>query len=366
METTAQSPTNSGFRFRVPSLAWVGIALLVVSVVGVGWGLHSPASDGVTPMSPARPSDGAPWRAVCFGHVDVKGGVISLYPLQPGRVVKVEVQDNQEVGAGKPLFRLDDTLAQETVAEAEAGLAAAEAQLKQARVLPQQHAKQLEGQEAVLAAKERELTVARLNRQEARRLVDKKLAREETFQMADEAVKGLEDGLLGEKAKLDGLKTIDPQVGVTRAEQDVKARKASLKKARFGLDECTLKAPCDGTVLRLLVNEGETLGGNPRQPAVYFCPKKARIVRAEVEQEFANRVALHQTASIQDDTRTGPTWTGKVIQVSDWFTHRRSILLEPLQFNDVRTLECIIELDPSTPHLRIGQRVRVILDGSGN
>jgi hypothetical protein len=33
---------------------------------------------------------------------------------------------------------------------------------------------------------------------------------------------------------------------------------------------------------------------------------------------------------------------------------------EPLQFNDVRTVECIITLDPSdkTP-LRVGQRVRV-------
>jgi len=36
-------------------------------------------------------------------------------------------------------------------------------------------------------------------------------------------------------------------------------------------------------------------------------------------------------------------------------------LLEPLQFNDVRTLECIIDLDPGQPILRIGQRVRVQL-----
>jgi hypothetical protein len=35
------------------------------------------------------------------------------------------------------------------------------------------------------------------------------------------------------------------------------------------------------------------------------------------------------------------------------------MLLEPLQFNDVRTLECIITLDPNQPPLRIGQRVRV-------
>jgi HlyD family secretion protein len=345
----------------VPFLVWVGIALLTASVAGVGWGLHLPASDGSLP-SPANQGR----KAVGFGHVDVKGGVIPLYPLQPGRVVKVEVQDNQEVKAAAPLFQMDETLARETVAEAEAAVTAAEAQLKQAKLQPQQHAKQIEGQEAVIAAREHELTVARLKRDHAREMVNKGLTREDLAKMADEAVKGLEDALKGEKAKLDGLKTIDPTVGVIRAEQDLKVSKANLKKARFGLSECTLKAPCDGTVLRLLVNEGETLGTNPHQPAIYFCPKKPRIVRAEVEQEFASGVALYQNASIQDDTRSGPTWKGKVVQVSDWFTKRRSIWLEPLQFNDVRTLECIIELDPATPPLRIGQRVRVLFDGPAN
>ena len=37
--------------------------------------------------------------------------------------------------------------------------------------------------------------------------------------------------------------------------------------------------------------------------------------------------------------------------------------MEPLQFNDVRTLECIVTLDPDQPPLRIGQRVRVTLEG---
>ena len=35
--------------------------------------------------------------------------------------------------------------------------------------------------------------------------------------------------------------------------------------------------------------------------------------------------------------------------------------LEPLQFNDVRTLECLIALNPGQPPLRIGQRVRVLI-----
>jgi multidrug resistance efflux pump len=371
MEKTSLTPPRPAPGVRTSFLVWVGLALLIASLAGVGWlgdGLHLPASAGSVPPAATRPTEPMPRRAVSFGFVDVKGGVIPLYPLQQGRVVKVEVQDKQDVTRGTVLFRMDSTLARETVAEAEADVVAAEAQLKQARQLPAQHAKQIEGQEAVIAAKKQEVAVAQLRRDEATRLFEKNLAREETVKMAEEALKGLDEALRGEKIKLEGLGTNFPGVGVTRAEQDLAARRARFARAKFGLDECTLKAPCDGTVLRLMVSEGETLGLNPRQPAVYFCPKKPRIIRAEVEQEFANCVVRDQTVLIQDDIRSGPTWRGKVVQVSDWFTQRRSILLEPLQFNDVRTLECLIELDPlpEPPRLLIGQRMRVFFENSAN
>jgi hypothetical protein len=97
---------------------------------------------------------------------------------------------------------------------------------------------------------------------------------------------------------------------------------------------------------------------------VIFCPSGSRIVRAEVEQEFARSLAMGQAASIRDDTNGEGNWAGHVIRISDWYTQRRSIMQEALQYNDARTLECIIELDPNQPVLRIGQRVRVTLRSS--
>jgi hypothetical protein len=110
------------------------------------------------------------------------------------------------------------------------------------------------------------------------------------------------------------------------------------------------------------VAKGETLGPQPRTPAIEFYPtEKPLIVRAEVEQEFAGHVTVGKPARIEDDTRAGKSWKGKVIRVSDWYTHRRSVHLEPLNYNDVRTLECIVSIDPGQSHLRIGQRVRVFI-----
>src|SRR5439155_13777202 len=157
------------------------------------------------------------------------------------------------------------------------------------------------------------------------------------------------------------LHVADPAVEVEHAEAKLRAKQERLEESQYALDECSVKAPVDGKVLRLLIGVGDVLSTQPRQPAVQFCPAGPRIVRAEVEQEFASRVAKGQTGLIQDDSSNGISWRGKVVRVSDWYTHRRSMLQEPLQFNDVRTLECIVELDPGQPTPRVGQRVRVTL-----
>ena len=109
---------------------------------------------------------------------------------------------------------------------------------------------------------------------------------------------------------------------------------------------------------------GEALGSNPQRPAMEFAPEGQRIVRAEVEQEFASRIRAGMKAKIYDyDASNEHVWKGEVVRVSDWISKRRSQVYEPLQFNDVRTLEAIIKLDddPQYP-LRIGQRVRVVLE----
>src|SRR5262249_11170158 len=159
---------------------------------------------------------------------------------------------------------------------------------------------------------------------------------------AAETVMALTTAVTAEQAKLRGLEALEPATRIEQAEQEVAGKKAQLAKAEYGLRETKVKAPVTGKVLRVLVSVGETLGPNPRQPAIQPAPAGPRITRAEVEQEFAGRVAPNQVARIHDDSSSDLIWTGKVTRIGDWYTHRRSQLQEPLQFNDVRTLECII------------------------
>lgn len=345
------------------SRLWVAaVIVLAVATVGANWFLYFRDSGHQARLATESPEEQDATRAqvVCFGHVDVEYGVQSLYPLQPGRVKEVLVHDAARVKAGKALLEMDDRNAKNVLREADADLKAAVAQREQARTGREQHEAKGEQQEAAVKA-------ARSRHSAAKNVLARKKQLQKANQISAEEVQAAADqvdeakaGLDAELAKKAELDLVKPQLALDRAEADVLAKEARRDQAQQAVDECTLKAPADGEVLRVLVGPGDVLGSQPKQPAILFCPKKPMLIRAEVSQEFAGRVRVGQPARIQDDTDATQTWKGKVVRVSRWYTHRRSIMQEPLQLNDVRTLECIVAFDdPDPPVIRIGQRMRI-------
>jgi multidrug resistance efflux pump len=348
-------------RFSFRTTWFIGLAALAASVAGVGMVLNrSRAGDSSPPVSPTSPA------VVCFGHADMEHGVTSLYPVVPGRVTQVAVHETQSVQAGAVLLRLDDRLAKLRVKEAQADREAAQVQLTQSRKLPEQHHLKLTEQRAAIEAVRHRLAGARHVLARKRQLERLQQLNIKEADAAESLVHELEAAEAAEVGKLRELELNDPSDSIRRAQADVTAKQARLEQAQRGAEECILRAPSAGTVLRVLVGPGDVLGEQAKQPAILFCPEGQRLIRAEVEQEFASRVAAGQPATVEDDATQGPRWRGKVLRVSDWYTHRRSILQEPFQFNDVRTLECLVTLDPGQPPLKIGQRVRVTIEaGSG-
>jgi multidrug resistance efflux pump len=357
-----RTPVPASHRRLVSIAVWLGIVVLVGSAA-VAWRTLNLRADA--PSSGERTSQ-VERRAVAVAYVDVEGGVSQLYPVRSGRITEVLAEEGKEFPAGAPLLRIDDTLAKIQVAEARIDLAAAQERLTQAKRLEDQHQKRIKAQKAAIAAARREVDAARAKASKARRFAEKKIdATPEDVKAAEAVVAKAEAGVRVEEAKLELLESADSTAAVRLADLDVQSKRKQLEKAEYGLEQCTVTAPEKGSVLRCLVRRGEVLGPNPQQPALIFCPSKPRIVRAEVEQEFATRIAIGQKASIVDYATGRGDWRGTVAQVSDWYTQRRSVLHEPLQYNDVRTLEVIINLQPNPKQpLRIGQRVLVTLDGA--
>jgi HlyD family secretion protein len=336
-------------------------AFLIIGPLRTGW---NPASAN-TSETPG-PHLGSTATVVCLGTADVRGGVVSLLPTVSGRVLAVNVDDNADVKPGEVLVRLDDRVAQTQLREADAALEAAEAQRAQTRKGPEQHKLLLTQQKAAVLALRHELAAARLGAAHKKKLMEANQLSREEAEAAGEVEKKLEALEQAEAAKLESLELRDPLQDRARADADVRAKTALRDRARNTLGEFTLKAPSAGRVLRVQASPGDLVGPEHASSAILFCPAGPRVVRAEVEQEYASRVTIGQSAIIEDAARSGgPTWKGKVVRIADWFTSRRIITPDQIPVQEVRTLECLVELDEGQPPLRIGQRVRVRLFREG-
>jgi multidrug resistance efflux pump len=362
---TLAAPRRPG---RVPRVARVaaglGAALLAVSLAGAALALRSGDGASTSGGTPAQPP-ASDVLAVASGHVDVEGGVTPVAPVQPGRVTRVDAHEGSPVAAGKPLFRLDDTVPRLQADEARAALAGALVRRDEAGRHREEHAQQVKAQQEAVRGATAAAAAAESQYRQAKRRSENRSGSEEDAATAKQMWEKAKAARAAEEYKLAALKAQDPDLAVKLAEKDVEARQAELRRAEEAVKECVVNAPFNGTPLRVLVTVGEVAGANTTQPAVLFCPDEAPVVRAEVEQEFAGRVekARDRSVRIEDDATGTGLWRGRVKRLSGWYAQRRSVLHEPLQLNDVRTLECIVTLEPEDlkqAPLRIGQRVRVL------
>lgn len=336
--------------------------LMLVLLVGTAVGARLAFNNGGNPFAKAKPKqqadDAAPPLVVALGLVDGESPVARPLPLVQGRIVEI-VAEGTEVAKGDALLKLDDGMYQAAVDEAKAALDEATERLTQAKDLPEQHRLKQERQRKAIAAAEAERKSAKfeqefnLNKAKGGVEVNKNL-----LASLEERLKQLDAKVGAEELQLDELKLFKPKSEIARAQADVNAKQAQLAKAQWALQQCTLAAPSDGLILRVTAAAGET--GIPGQAApVHFLPKGPKIVRAEVLQEWAGLVQVGQEVEIEDDTYQGPVWKGRIKSLSNWFAEKRHRIIEPFMINDVRTLECMVEVLDETPPLRIGQRVRV-------
>jgi HlyD family secretion protein len=321
-----------------------------------------------------RANDESKKLVVCFGYADLDGGVIALHPTQSGRVAQILVKENETVPAGAPLIQLDDRSARLRLEEAKALLDEANARLTKAEKAPQEHRLKLTQQQASvkmaryrLAAAQHTLAARqeRLRGEAIGRLRDDPTTTEGVASTA-QRTKEFEEVVIQEEGKLASLELQDPIADLERVKAEAAAMRARWLLAKQVLEELTLKAPVKGRVLRISVTQSELLTAPPKRMAIQFCPERPRIIRAEVEQAFAVRVEVGEAAVVEDDGSPKFTWRGRVSQISDWYTERRQIAEENMQQKDIRTLECIVSLDPGQPPLRIGQRVRVTMNRLGS
>jgi multidrug resistance efflux pump len=295
-----------------------------------------------------------------LGTVEAGSENIAVGAAISGLVGEVVVQVGQRVRAGEPLVRLDTCHLEAEVAVRQANLALAEARLRCLQALPRPEnlpIAKTKVREARANLVEKEDALARTRRAAGRLAVSASELVERT-QARDVAAAQLaraedEDQLLRAGAW-------GPDKEAARAE--VAVAQARLRQARVELQRLLVRAPVDGTILRVNVRPGEAVSATPGLGLVVLGDIEPLHVRVEIDEH--------------DIPRWRPEAQASAVPVGDGREHLplRFVRIEPLVVSkkalsgeggeriDTRVLQVVYSLprDPGRP-LYVGQQVTVFV-----
>lgn len=298
---------------------------------------------------------------IVSGEVDVEGGTTPLTVPMLGQVQSVFVKEGDAVKKDQLLFRLDTRLAELEVAQAQAAVEEAALRLDQARTAVNEHAHLVRQQEQSLAVAEARLQAQARQVEQLEKLHKSSAISEENHLAAKDRQRELAAAVVVEKEKLAEVRLANPDRGIRLAQVALEAARTRLEAARENLGRHSLKAPSDGTILRVDIGPGQVLGLDQRRPPIWFCPDADFIVRCEVEQEFVHRISPGMPVEIVPEGAGALRWSGRVRRVAPWVAPKRTIGNPTFDLLETPTVECVVDIDPSPEPLRIGQRVRAAL-----
>lgn len=338
-ETPAAAPATP--RKRSSLLLWIAGPALVLGVAG--W-LY--LSGG---------------RFVATDNAYVQADQITIAPQIGGRVVEVNVRENQAVKAGDLLFRIDEEPLQIAVTRLEAQLESVRSLLDGAR-------NGYRGAEADLRSAQADLEHAQQQYLRVQDLRQRGLVAQQALDDAANTVastRGKRDSNQAALAKaqstLGGLPSANNE-----SLPGYKLALAQLAQAKLDLSHAQVRAPVDGVIGKTDLQVGEFL--NVGQPALPLVATATLWVEANFKETDLTNVAVGQAAEISVDTYPGRHWKATVASISPASGAQFAVLpAQNATGNWVKIVQRIpvrLSLQPAdaAPVLRAGMSAEVEID----
>jgi RND family efflux transporter MFP subunit len=243
------------------------------------------------------------------GLVEANTENIAIGTQIAGIVSKIYVQIGSQVKAGDPLFTIDDRAQRALIATDTAAVAAAKAQMEQAKY---------------------ELKLGD-------ELVQKKVISLEDLQTRQNAARTAEAQFVQAQANLDAAKT--------------------------DLERLTVRAPLDGQVLQLKIHLGEFAPtGVLAQPLILFGGTEPMNVRVDVDENDAWRV--QQTATAVGYLRGNKAINTPLtfVRFEPYVIPKVSLTGESTERVDTRVLQAIYSFERGNLPIYVGQQMDVYID----
>ena len=300
-------------------------------------------------------------RYVSTENAYVKAHKVAISSDLDGRVVAVEIRDNEFVQKGQVLFRLDDQPLQIQLAGRQAELAVVQADIEALRATYRQERAELKLAEERLAYTERE---HKRQQKLSRTGVVSASTFDETEQEMREArrrVAVLRESMNQTLVRLGG----DSAIAVENHPRYRQAQTA-LKQVELDIERTVIRAPSSGQLSRVSLEAGEYVEAG--QAVFSLVGTGALWIDANFKETQLTHIQTGQTASIEADTFPGLTWQAEVSSISA-ATGAEFSLLPPQNASGnwvkvVQRIPVSLKLLESHPQaeLRAGMSVQVTID----
>jgi multidrug resistance efflux pump len=244
----------------------------------------------------------APYSKEAF----VRTYVVQMAPERGGLVKEVYVQTNMPVKKGAPLFQMDPDLSQYKVDQYVAQLAAADTSVAELA----QQVKQAAAHVEQLAAN---LEVERVIYRQIKEAAAEKAASLLRVETVRKQVQSLEADLPGAKAALRAAQiALDSNVGDKPTA--VAEVMAELERARYNLEQTTIRAPANGYVANLQLHPGGFI--RLKSPVMTFVSSDEYWIVAKTLQQGIQRVKPGDSAELAFAMYPGKIFDGVVESVT--------------------------------------------------
>ena len=289
----------------------------IIAVAGIGFGIITVVKGNKTnpPAPPVAEPAKAPYQTFVAGSGIVEASTenIAIGTDIAGLVTKIYVQIGSYVKAGDPLFTIDDRATRAQIAQQQAAVQVAEANLRQA-----------------------------------------------TNQLA------LAENLTDRRA-LSLQEVTNRRDAVAVAEAKLAQARADLQATQTNLERLTVRAPVDGQVLQLKVRLGEfAQTGVLAQPVILLGNVDSLNVRVDVDENDAWRVKTGASATAFLRGNRDIQTPLKFVRFEPYVVPKTSLTGDTTERVDTRVLQVVYGFERGELPIYVGQQMDVFIEAPGH
>src|SRR5262249_32958229 len=201
-----------------------------------------------------------PLQIQAIGSVEAYA-VVSVRAQVGGELVRVHIKEGQDVKKGDVLFSIDPRTYEAAVAQAEANLAKDRGLVQQARAVIERDNSRVNQARAALLRDQAQAKNAEVQERRYADLLKRGLIAQEQYDGIRTTMEALAATVRADEADIKSAEdTVSAdQAAVKSAEQAVRADEAALENAKVQLGYTTIRAPIDGRVGSLMLNQGNVV-----------------------------------------------------------------------------------------------------------